>query len=254
MAAQLFFDSVADLYESARPSYPDLLINDLLLFSNIPQSAHILDIGCGTGKSTEPFVRRLYNITAMDPGENMLKVCRGMFSVYTKIRYVHSDFESFNSETNLFDLIISGTAFHWVSDGSHRKLLDLLKPNGCIGIFWHTYLATEGEMAKAIDSIYEKYAQHLYSPDIAVTHEIQDRNKEKGIISWPGFHDWRVIRYYEDHKYSASSYIDLLKTYSTHTALCDGFYSAIQELINNSGGIITIPIRSTLCYGRRNDD
>jgi SAM-dependent methyltransferase len=253
MAAQLFFDSVAELYERARPGYPELLVDDLIRLAEVPNSGDILDIGCGTGKSTEPFVKRLFKITALDPGGKMLGICRKKFAGYPDISYVQSDFESYDADYERFDLAISGTAFHWVSGESQRKVMTLLKPQGSVAIFWHTYLAPRDEMARIIGSVYEAHAPELYSPDISAAQELGDMNKERSLLLWPGFRDWRIIRYYEDRSYSSPEYADLLNTYSTHAALGLDFFPAIQEAIESSGGKITLPIRTTLCCGKRDN-
>ena len=46
------FDAVADLYEAARPSYPNELFDDLVDLAELKPGARLLEIGCGTGKAT----------------------------------------------------------------------------------------------------------------------------------------------------------------------------------------------------------
>jgi SAM-dependent methyltransferase len=43
------FDSAADLYEAARPSYPDELYDDLVELAGLVPGDRLLEIGCATG-------------------------------------------------------------------------------------------------------------------------------------------------------------------------------------------------------------
>ncbi len=46
------FDAAADLYEAARPSYPEELFDDLVALTALEPGARLLEIGCATGKAT----------------------------------------------------------------------------------------------------------------------------------------------------------------------------------------------------------
>jgi len=73
---RLHFDTVARLYEAARPGYPTCSSTTSCGSPGFRRRS-ILDAGCGTGKSTEPFARRGFSVCALDPGANMLAVCEG---------------------------------------------------------------------------------------------------------------------------------------------------------------------------------
>ena len=212
----LSFDKVAQLYDAVRPGYPSLLFEDLLNFSKIKPSATILDIGCGTGKSTKPLASRGFSIYALDPGDSMLNICQKNLSEYRKIKYVNSSFETWSPNGTLFDLIVSGTAFHWVDEMAYQKLASMLTPNGAIGIFWHTYLKSDDNQ---FDEICRDHAPSLYSDDIQVSLELGDKKREEQMLSITGFDNWRVVRYYDHMRYNSTSYVGLLRTWSSHTNL-----------------------------------
>jgi hypothetical protein len=46
------FDSVADRYEAARPSYPESLCDDLVALAGLSPGDRLLEIGCATGLDT----------------------------------------------------------------------------------------------------------------------------------------------------------------------------------------------------------
>src|SRR5262249_27615202 len=70
------FDANAELYDAARPSYPEERVDEVVLRSGIPPGGRILEIGAGTGKATLSFARRGYAILALEPGGNMAAVLR----------------------------------------------------------------------------------------------------------------------------------------------------------------------------------
>ena len=48
------FEQVPELYDRARPNYPVEIFDDLVELAQLPQSARIIEIGCGTGQATLP--------------------------------------------------------------------------------------------------------------------------------------------------------------------------------------------------------
>ncbi len=251
MEERLHFEAVARLYEAARPGYPELLFDDLRNLARVPEGGSILDIGCGTGKSTEPPARRGFKVCALDPGANMLAVCREKLSRYPDVRYVQAAFEQWRGDGSLFDLAVSGTAFHWVGEAGCERLAGLLKRQGAVSIFWHTYLSGRDPLHDRLDRVYRDHAPGLWVPDLRAAQELADRRKEERLLAWDGFGDRRVIRCYDRLSCDARGYVDLQRTWSTHANLGEAFFAAVASAIDEAGGRIAKPIRTTLCLGRR---
>ncbi len=49
---RLAFGSVAELYDRARPSYPEALVDDVIAFAGVMPPTRLLEVGAGTGKAT----------------------------------------------------------------------------------------------------------------------------------------------------------------------------------------------------------
>ncbi len=154
------FGLLAKEYQKYRRSYDPKLYK--LLFSLLPsKDLTVLDIGCGTGKSTEPLVleggRRRVSVTGLDPDKTMLQEAR--LSAKKKrlsIRYVWGTAERLPFKKERFDAITSGAAFHWF--GSKRtmvKIKNVLKKNGVFFIFWAQY--TKSDKPAIGSNLYEKY-------------------------------------------------------------------------------------------------
>ncbi|HZC29793.1 MAG TPA: hypothetical protein VE269_08630, partial [Gaiellaceae bacterium] len=46
------FETAAEVYDAARPSYPDELFDDLVSLAALKPGERLLEIGCATGKAT----------------------------------------------------------------------------------------------------------------------------------------------------------------------------------------------------------
>ena len=55
MEQRLAFDQVADVYKTARPGYPEALVEDVVACAELKQNDKVLEIGCGTGQATKSF-------------------------------------------------------------------------------------------------------------------------------------------------------------------------------------------------------
>ncbi|MBW8873277.1 MAG: methyltransferase domain-containing protein, partial [Leifsonia sp.] len=64
------FEQAADVYDAARPSYPADAVSWLTEGIDGP----VLDLGAGTGKLTAALVERGFDVTAVDPSPEMLRV------------------------------------------------------------------------------------------------------------------------------------------------------------------------------------
>jgi SAM-dependent methyltransferase len=251
MEQRLHFSGVAELYDEYRPDYPEILFSDILAITKSQNESNVLDIGCGTGKSSDFFIRNNFKVTGIDPSKEMLAVCRKKYSTFPALRLVESDFEKWNFGNERFDLIISGTAFHWVSSEGDGKLPDLLYKNGFVCIFWHTFMNGDAPIFKDLDKLYKKYAPEMWVEDLNAFQEMADIRKIQSISKWHGFTDWRSITYHEEFTYDLHSYINLLRTWSTHADFPSGFYTELETLIRDNGGSIKKPIKTTVCIAKR---
>ena len=56
-------DEAAELYDRARPTYPDALFDDLIELATLKARSRVIEIGCGTGKATLPLAGRGLRVT-----------------------------------------------------------------------------------------------------------------------------------------------------------------------------------------------
>jgi len=161
------FDSVAELYDTARQSYPAEVADGLVANAGAGRGSAVLEIGCGTGQLTRLLAGRALRLTAIDIGPAMVGVARRNVADGT-VQFQVCSFEDFPGR-GPYDLVVSATAFHWVDPAvGLAKAARLLSPGG-----WLALLVTQ-----------EKYPEPLRSR----LRELWMRYSRQS--GWPGQPAW----------------------------------------------------------------
>lgn len=251
------FDLSADDYEAARPGYPAELVEDVIRLSALPADADILEIGCGTGKATEPFAERGYRLLCLDIGANLLAIARRKFDDFPNVELVRSSFEEWSPGNRRFHLAISGTAFHWVEpEPGYRKLGALLRSEGAAAIFSHYHPRPFSGFFEEVQVVYEEVVPEWPDPRKGGTHEDLIGKRQSEMEAAGVFGPITVARYCWSKTYSATGYIQLLNTYSDHLTLPDErrkrLYDGVVDLIGSRyGGSVERPYLTILCHARK---
>lgn len=205
------FNTAAVLYEDIRPGYPEELIQDIVELSGINDHSRILEVGCGTGKATQPFAEHGYEVLCLDIGADLIAVAKEKLKTFPNVSFVEQGFEKWESDRK-FDLIISATAFHWVDPKvRYLKASEVLKSKGFLAIFSNQHVRKEEGFFAESQSLYDKYYLPL-TVDRPPTHA----------TNFPGVEVFEepIKRVYPwTQTYSSAQYIKLLGTYSGHIAL-----------------------------------
>jgi 16S rRNA A1518/A1519 N6-dimethyltransferase RsmA/KsgA/DIM1 with predicted DNA glycosylase/AP lyase activity len=70
------FETAADLYDTARPSYPDELFDDLVSLAGLKPGDRLLEIGCATGKATRALLERGFSVVCVEMGAQLAEHAR----------------------------------------------------------------------------------------------------------------------------------------------------------------------------------
>lgn len=158
------FGKNAKEYQKYRRTYDKKLYE--LLFSLLEnvrgtKKYSILDLGCGTGKSTEPLFatrkKRVITVTGVDPDNEMLHEARLSAKKHKlPIAYLQAGAENLPFQQDTFDAIISGAAFHWfATKRTLAKIKKVLVKDGIFFVFWVQYSDTEKPAIG--EEIYDKF-------------------------------------------------------------------------------------------------
>jgi SAM-dependent methyltransferase len=128
------FEQAADVYERARPSYPNEAIEFIRTLSSTCDT--IVDLGAGTGKLTrllDPIKAR--EIVAIEPVEAMRKYLE---SIPIVTRAIAGTAEQMPLTDNSVDMLLCAQSFHWfANDRALAEIHRVLKPNGLLVVLWN---------------------------------------------------------------------------------------------------------------------
>jgi SAM-dependent methyltransferase len=142
------FDGVAALYEASRRGYPADLVEFVVTTAALGTGSTVLEVGCGTGQLTERLAGYRFSLTAIDIGPSMIAAARRRVAG-PAVSFQVTSFEDFTAAEASFDLICSGTAFHWVDpEVRFSKPAWLLRPGG-----WLALLATEERFDEPLGAV-----------------------------------------------------------------------------------------------------
>ncbi|MFK0163610.1 methyltransferase domain-containing protein [Rhizobium sp. NPDC090279] len=255
MEQRFTFDGVANLYDDARPTYPDALFDDVIAFAGLEDQDQILEIGCGTGQATQGFARRGLSILALDPGEELIAVARKGLEEFPNVRFVQTTFEAFPGEAANFKLIAAAQSFHWVSpDLRFAKTAAQLTPAGTLAVFGNVPMPSEPPFAEEFADIYARHAPQLSGPPAEAWYLPGGPFVE--FLRQSEHFEAQAQRCYRwSRTHTEQSYTDLLRTLSSYRLLPteerETLLSAIADAITAQGGEFELRYETHLYLARR---
>lgn len=131
-----------------------------------PKAEQLLDIGCGAGNYTLMMLSKIpdLNCTLIDLSKPMVDKAAERVSKLTKnkIEAIQGDIRDVVLKENHFDIILAGAVLHHLRDDADweitfKKLVNLLKPGGCLMI--SDLITQDTEVLNTY--IWEKYGDYL---------------------------------------------------------------------------------------------
>ena len=243
------FDTVVSTYDKMRPGYAPELYQAIFDYVTIDENSKVVEVGSGSGQATKPVLEKGCELTGVEYGENFSKVLAQKFKDYPKFSVITGKFEEVDLPSEVFDLVFSATAFHWVPEEiGYKKVYEILKSGGVFARFANRprNCKDEPELASEIEALYSEYynPQHNIKPGTRKWFTEDDAKAISLIPEKYGFTDIRYQLFYRERVFAANEYIQLLGTYSDHIAIEEKirneFFAKIEDAINRHGGTITI--------------
>jgi SAM-dependent methyltransferase len=132
---------VADEYDRTRPMYPDALVDRACEVAGLGSGDPVLEIGCGTGQLTRSLVARGLRVTAVEPGENLIRLAgqnlagTGTGTGPGSVEFVNARFEDAALPSGHFRAAFSASALHWVDPAvGWRKIAGVLTAGGTLAL------------------------------------------------------------------------------------------------------------------------
>ena len=215
------FDMAADLYQRARPDYPEELYRTLMDVTGIERGSRALEVGCATGKATVPLARRGVHVTCVELGAELAAAARRNLTGYPGVTVITGAFEEVPSSGQPFDLVYAATAWHWIDpEVRYHRAWGLLRERGHLAFWSATHVfPVEGDRFFAdLQEIYEEIGEGRGDEEVMPRPgELPDSRRE---IEQSGLFDVIAVEQFDwEVEYTADAYLDLLDTFSNHIAM-----------------------------------
>jgi SAM-dependent methyltransferase len=117
--------------------YPDALVDRACEVAGLGSGDPVLEIGCGSGQLTRSLVARGLRVTAVEPGENLIRLA-GQNLAGTgsgSVELVNARFEDAALPRGYFRAVFSASALHWVDPTvGWRKIAGALAAGGTLAL------------------------------------------------------------------------------------------------------------------------
>jgi SAM-dependent methyltransferase len=161
------FNEVAVEYDRSRPAYPDALVDEACAVAGIGDGDRVLEIGCGTGQLTRSLLARGLRVTALEPGDQLIRIAEENLKDAGDVEFVHARLEDAQLPRESYEAVFSASAIHWVDpDLGWQKIADALAPGGALALIQYFGLQ---ERRSVDDQEALLSALRTHAPEIAAT-------------------------------------------------------------------------------------
>ncbi len=248
------FDQQAERYARCRPTYPDVVVDELL--GPEPAGLDVLDVGCGTGIASRQMAERGANVLGVEVAPRMAEIARSH-----GIEVEVGAFEDWDAADRTFDRVTSAQAWHWLDlPISTAKAASLLRPGGRLCLFWSAGCHPD-DLADALAEVYARLFPTVGSPGFGYA---ASRPADRGTGLSAVFDAIAAVTDFGiaterwspwTREYDTDQWLDLLLSRSDHLALdaavSDRLFEAVGAAIDDHGGSFVMSFETGLITATR---
>ncbi len=129
------FESGSDIYERARPGYPDEAISYLVERLGLDHRSRVLDLAAGTGKMTRQLRAKSPRLVAVEPSPSM----RAVFAESVgRGAMMGGTAERIPVASGTMDAVVVAQAFHWFDNQvAVAEIARTLRAGGGLALVWN---------------------------------------------------------------------------------------------------------------------
>ncbi|HEV7642160.1 MAG TPA: class I SAM-dependent methyltransferase [Gaiellaceae bacterium] len=166
------FASAADVYERARPSYPEEAIAWMAERTGLAAGQTVVDVGAGTGKLTRLLPTTGARVVAIEPVAEM----RAKLDGFEALDGTAEELELADASA---DVITVAQALHWFDlDRALPEFHRVLRPAGFLALFWNS---------RDLDDPIQRGVEELMRPLRASVPAQQERRWREWLVRSPLF-------------------------------------------------------------------
>jgi ubiquinone/menaquinone biosynthesis C-methylase UbiE len=247
------FGAFSKKYQQYRRSYDPKLYALLRKLLAKKKGAKILDVGCGTGKSTLPLLKvgKSVHIVGVDHDVAMLREAKKYAKEYDlPIEYKKGTAEKLPFTKESVDVVTVGTAFHWFANKKALKEMQrVLVPGGLLFVYWTMEKPTTAPTV-GLD-VYLKYRWKR------TPYHLRDIDFVSELFKKAGVKKVKTLAIPYLAKYTLEEYVGGLQTGSAYTLMTPaerrGFTRDMRKAFRKEvrGKYYRVRKEVCLCYGNK---
>ena len=155
------FSDRAENYARYRPGYPAELVEFFAAKLGLEPSQTIADIGSGTGRLAELFLRHGNTAFCVEPNEAMRAAAEERLGHYPNFRSVTGRAEATTLSNHSVDFVTAAQAFHWFDPAeAGKEFARILKPGGTAALLWNLRRDSNTELARAYEALLQQQGRN----------------------------------------------------------------------------------------------
>lgn len=178
------FQDRAAPYDAYRPGYPPALFDHLRRQYELAPDWRVADIGSGTGRLGEGFLREGCRVWGVEPNGAMRAVAERALAGHDRFTSIDGRAEATGLPASSFELVAAGQAFHWFDPGPFAaEARRILVPSGALALVWNNRRLDEpftGAYEELIRRHFPDYnpERHIYRDDTIFRRVFGEQNFE----------------------------------------------------------------------------
>lgn len=219
------FSQKVENYILYRPGYPPALLNFMRSELGLLPGHVIADIGAGTGKLSELFLRNGNQVYAVEPNAPMRQAARELLGADPNFIPLNGTAERTGLSNNSVDFVVAGQAFHWFDQSAFRdECRAMLRPNGRVLLIWNDRDDERSAFLRDYEAFLHQYSTDYHEVDL---RKIDEENFDA--FFGPGNYESRSFENYQDFDFEGLRGRYLSCSYAL-TEAHDRYVEAMQRL------------------------
>jgi len=160
------FTGRVEHYARYRPSYPAGLLELLRDSVGLTPADLVADVGSGTGKLSELFLRNGNRVVGVEPNREMREAGERLLCDERRFAGVDGRAEATGLLDGSVDLVVVGQAFHWFDVGrARREFLRILARSARVALIWNDRRHAASPLMRGYEALVARHGTDYHQVD-----------------------------------------------------------------------------------------